>query len=87
LAGPTDPVWRAFSKKYLALLKQRFEEDRKPFDELAQLATDNDVFLGCNCPTKGNPVHGRCHTYLALEFMKERYPGLGVVIPLIPSEH
>ena len=53
---------------------------------LAQLATDNDVFLGCNCPTKKNPIPGRCHTYLALEFMKMKYPKLDVEIPPTSSE-
>ena len=81
LKDPTDAAWRRFKTEYLTLVKQRFREDRTPFDELARLATGNDVFIGCNCPTKKNPVHGRCHTYLALGFMKKKYPSLKVVIP------
>ena len=81
LAGPTDAAWRRFKRDYLAVLKERFREDRTPFDRLAKLATDNDVYLGCSCPTKKNPSHGRCHTYLALEFMQKKYPKLEVVIP------
>ena len=81
LTDTTDAAWRRFKKEYLALLKERFRENRAPFDELARLATDNDVFLGCNCPTKKNPIPGRCHTYLALEFMKKKRPSLEVVIP------
>lgn len=74
LASLTDAAWRKFKKAYLALLNERFREDRTPFDELAAIAAENDVHLGCSCPTKKNPVVGRCHTYLALEFMKKKYP-------------
>ena len=49
-------------------------------------AASNDVFLGCNCPTKKNPILGRCHTYLALEFMQKKYPSLDVVIPGTSTE-
>jgi len=86
LADPTDKAWQRFKRAYLALLEQRFGENCQPFDELAGLAADNDVFLGCNCPTQKNPVPGRCHTYLALEFMKKKYPELNVVIPNTPRK-
>ena len=55
LANPTDAAWRSFERKYLALLDERFRDDRTQFDDLARIATDNDVYLGCNCPTKKNP--------------------------------
>ena len=48
LADPSDAAWRTFQREYLALLEKRFREDRTPFDELADLAVGNDVFLGCN---------------------------------------
>jgi len=86
LDDPTDTSWRGFKRQYQALLKERFRDDRRPFDELAELATSNDVFLGCNCPTKKNPILGRCHTYLALEFMQKKYPSLDVVIPGTSTE-
>ena len=86
LADPSDAAWRNFKKKYLSLLNSRFRDDRTPFDELAKLATDNDVFLGCNCPTDKNPVAGHCHTYLGLEFMKKKYPELKAVIPMTFQE-
>jgi hypothetical protein len=79
LASPDERAWRAFGKAYRALLEDRYRNDRTPFDELAQLAQDNDVFIGCNCPTKANPRVDRCHTFLALEFMKGKYPRLRVV--------
>ena len=63
------------------MLEQRFDADRVPFDELAALATENDVFLGCSCPTKKNPIAGRCHTYLALAFMEEKFPNLTIRVP------
>jgi hypothetical protein len=47
----------------------------------ADLANNNDVYLGCSCPTKRNPDVNRCHTVLALRFMKRKYPGLKVEIP------
>ena len=81
LADPTDATWRVFKKEYLALLDERFRENRAPFDDLVGLAKGSDVFLGCGCPTKKNPIPGRCHTYLALEFMRKKYPKLKVVIP------
>jgi hypothetical protein len=81
LADPTEAAWRTFKRDYLAVLEQRFRDDRTPFDAIATLANDSNVFLGCNCPTKKNPVPGRCHTYLALGFMKKHYPRLKVVIP------
>jgi len=81
LAKPNDGAWIEFRDSYLALLDQRFGEERKPFDELAALAMKEAVYLGCSCPTKQNPVVGRCHTYLAIEFMRRRYPELEVIIP------
>jgi uncharacterized protein YeaO (DUF488 family) len=81
LADPTDAAWETFRKAYLAVLTERFDADRTRFDELAELATNEDVWLGCSCPTKQNPVVGRCHTHLALEFMRDKYPRLDVVTP------
>jgi hypothetical protein len=86
LADPTEAAWRKFKRDYLALLRERFREDRTRFDELAELAADKDVFLGCSCPTTKNAVPGRCHTYLALEFMKKKYATLEVVVPATSPE-
>jgi hypothetical protein len=81
LAAPSDAAFESFARGYRALLEQRFQTDRTPFDELAELARDNDVWLGCNCPTRKNPDVRHCHTTLALEFMKKRYPDLDVRMP------
>ena len=81
LAAPSEPAWRKLRDAYLALLEERFGEDRAKFDKLARLAREQDVFLGCNCPTKKNPRVDRCHTYLALQFMKGKYPKLRVELP------
>jgi len=81
LAALSEAAWRTFRTAYLTLLEQRFRKDRTEFDELARLAQNKDVFLGCSCPTKKNPRVDRCHTYLALQFMKHKYPGLRVEIP------
>jgi len=81
LAAPGEKAWRELRRAYLALLAQRFRQDRTPFDDLARLARETDVFLGCNCPTKKNPRVDRCHTVLALQFMKRKYPRLRVELP------
>jgi hypothetical protein len=70
-----------FEKEYRATLTARFSADRRAFDELAELAQREDVFIGCNCPTRFNPDVRHCHTSLALEFMKRKYPALKVVMP------
>jgi len=83
LASPSESTWRGFLSAYMALLEDRFLEDRSAFDELAALAADHDVFLGCSCPTKKNPHVNHCHTYLALQFMKYEYPDLDVRLPAV----
>lgn len=79
-------AWEAFARAYRALLEARFAADRKPFDELAALSRKEDVYLGCNCPTKQNPDVRRCHTTLALAFLHERYPDLPVRMPVARRE-
>lgn len=81
LASPDESAWRKYRKAYLHLLARRFREDREPFDRLADLAMTKDVFIGCSCRTKANPRVDRCHTFLALEFMKSMYPALQVEFP------
>ncbi|HWL94172.1 MAG TPA: hypothetical protein VNT79_11630 [Phycisphaerae bacterium] len=76
LESTSAEAWKQYVPAYFAVLEERFAADRKPFDDLAALAERGDVFIGCSCPTKKNPVPGRCHTYLALEFMKSKYPWL-----------
>lgn len=77
---PTYP-WALFRQDYKRLIVQRFREDRLPFDNLAELARHENVFLGCSCPSKRNPHVYHCHTVLALEFMREQYPDLTVIFP------
>lgn len=80
--GHTDEAtFRVFEARYRALLEARFAEDRKPFDELVELARTNDVYLGCSCPTKKNPDVRHCHTVVSLHFLAERYPALEVRFP------
>ena len=81
LAAGTDAAWRKFAAAYCSLIEQRFREDRRPFDELAALATAEDVFIGCSCPTEKNPRVDPCHTYLALQFMKAKYRKLRIRLP------
>lgn len=80
LENPSDDAWAEFKRSYFAELDHRFAQDRAPYDRLAELAAENDVHLGCNCPTAKNPIPGRCHTFLALEFMSREYPELRVEI-------
>lgn len=81
--GPkaTEAAWETYPPQYRALLEQRFVEDRRPFDLLANMARWHAIYLGCSCPTKKQPDVQRCHTVLALAFMKERYPDLDVRMP------
>jgi len=81
LKTPDDKAWKTFRKEYLALITGRFKADSTPFDELAEQARTEDVYLGCSCPTDKNPDARHCHTMLALEFMAKRYPDLEVVVP------
>lgn len=80
-----DDAWAAYAVQYRALLDQRFSERRAEFDQLATFARWHDVFIGCSCPSSKNPDVMRCHTVLALQFMKERYPDLDVRLPEAPS--
>ncbi len=81
LAHGDDAAWAKFERAYGALLKERFRKERERFDELAERAREGDVFIGCSCPTKKNPDVMRCHTVLALRFMKAMYPDLDVRFP------
>jgi len=81
LASPTESAWQRFKKQYLAMIKERFREDRKPFDELAAIAKKTNVHIGCSCPTTKNPRVDHCHTYPTPQFMKEKYPKLEVKFP------
>jgi hypothetical protein len=81
LAAPSNAAFSRFSAGYRRLLASRFEARRSEFDALADTATRADVYIGCNCPTKINPDVNRCHTVLALHFMKKKYPKLRVVLP------
>jgi hypothetical protein len=81
IADPSATSFRRFAHDYEQLLAKRFAADRRPFDDLAERAQQGDVFLGCNCPTRWNPDVRRCHTTLALRFMKGKYRGLKVRLP------
>ena len=83
LDDPSDAGWKHFSKAYKQLVSSRFAEDCQPFDELAELGRSNGVFLGCSCPTKKNPDPQRCHTAMALEFMRAKYPDLPIDAQLV----
>jgi hypothetical protein len=81
LAEPTDAAWRIFEAEYLQAIHERYAADPAPFDQLAELARQADVYLGCSCPTAANPDVRHCHTMLALRFMQEHYADLKVVLP------
>lgn len=81
LANPTREGWRKFEASYLRSLEERWEADRTPFDDLAALASAENVYLGCSCPTVKNPDVKHCHTVSALKFMQDRYPTLEIEFP------
>ena len=84
-ATPTEAVWRKSMDQYRAELDRRFREDRSRFDELADLARRENVYIGCSCPTKLVPDVRKCHTWTALLFMHEKYPDLDVRMPEVGS--
>jgi hypothetical protein len=73
--------YERFARGYRQLLAQRFAAERARFEQLAELARRANVYLGCNCPTTRQPDVRRCHTALALAFLRERYPDLDVRMP------
>ena len=79
LEGRID--WDAFADRYSAAVRARRADDPAPYDALAELARERDVFLGCSCPTRKQPDVHRCHTVLALRLMAEWYPDLDVRLP------
>lgn len=81
LADLNAESYAKFKQAYTSLLEQRFQADRAPFDALAAQAREHDVYLGCSCPSAANPEVMRCHTVLALRFMKKKYPKLEVQVP------
>lgn len=74
-------TWREFATRYRERIDRRMKEDPEPFERLAALAARTTVHLGCSCPTKRIPDVRRCHTWLALELMADRFPGLEVRFP------
>jgi hypothetical protein len=81
LALGTHEAYEAFARGYTALLTTRLRASRQAFDALAELSQQEDVYLGCNCPTAKNPDVMRCHTVLALRFMHAHYPALDIRYP------
>jgi hypothetical protein len=81
LTNPSEQGFRQFRSAYLELLARRFRSERTRFDELARLARADHVYLGCNCPTAKQPDVRRCHTSLALGFLRQHYPDLEVRLP------
>lgn len=81
LDDSSEASYARFAKGYRALLEQRFAAERPRFDELAALARRENVYLGCNCPTSRQPDVRRCHTVMALAFLREHYPDLDVREP------
>jgi hypothetical protein len=74
-------AFQRFAEGYRFTLEQRFKRERGKFDELSQAAREENVFIGCNCPTTKNSSLRHCHTWLALEFMRAKYPDLKVRFP------
>jgi hypothetical protein len=80
LEDPSAGGYRRFAAEYRKLLAARYKSRRGEFDALAADAVDEAVYIGCNCPTAKNPIE-HCHTVLALQFMKKKYPKVRVVMP------
>lgn len=72
-----------FRGEYTQTVAERFARDPRRFHDLAELADRHDVYLGCSCTTKRQPDITHCHTWLALEFMRDTFPGLDVRFPAV----
>lgn len=81
LAEPTTEAWKTFKLDYLHVLEDRHHADSQPYEKLAELAMNSDVFLGCSCPTAKNPNVQHCHTVLSLQFMRKHYPAISIELP------
>jgi uncharacterized protein YeaO (DUF488 family) len=81
LDDSNEETFERFARGYRELLEQRFARERERFDALAELARRDNVYLGCNCPTARQPEVRRCHTVLALAFMRRHYPALVIREP------
>lgn len=83
LSTESKVTWNEFRQQYRRCIEQRYSDKVSAFDALADLARGKSVYLGCSCPSSVNPRVDRCHTWLALEFMKAHYPNLEVNFPEI----
>lgn len=81
LRDPTASSWRSFAQDYRKLLGERYAGSPEAFEALRDLATEGDLWLGCNCPTAKNPDVRHCHTFLALQYLAERFPELEIQWP------
>ena len=81
LADSTAAGWARFEKAYVELLESRYKSNRDAFAELVKLSESNDVYIGCNCPTQAQPDVMRCHTVVALRFLRKKFRGLDVRLP------
>lgn len=86
LSNPSSSSWKLFKSEYLKLLERNYKLRRNDFDELASLATSQDVYIGCSCPTKKNSDVYHCHTVLALKFMQKKYPRLEIEFPQLNKD-
>jgi uncharacterized protein YeaO (DUF488 family) len=81
LDDPSPVSFERFASAYRQTLEERYAENRAAFDELAELATEQDVCLGCSCPTRKQPRIDGFHNWLALRFMQAHYPDLDAMFP------
>jgi hypothetical protein len=81
LGQPSSASRKDFATEYWRTLIARYEEDPAPFDRPAKLASKDEIYIGCSCPTKKNPEVDYCHTVLALRLIAGNYPELDVEYP------
>ncbi|MDP7742454.1 MAG: hypothetical protein QGF67_13515 [Lentisphaeria bacterium] len=81
LSDISDAAWAHFEVAYLELLEQRYADDPGPFEKLAAMAMEKDLFIGCSCPTQKNPNPMHCHTVPALRFLSSKFPDIEIQLP------
>ena len=82
LGDISDAAWAHSEVAYLESLEQRYADNPSPFEKLAAMAMEKDVFIGCSYPTQKNPNPMHCHTVPALRFISSKFPDIEIQLPL-----
>lgn len=60
-----------YKKRYLAVMRNRYKENREPFKKLVEKALSSDIALACYCPSETF-----CHRMLLVDILLKIEPKL-----------